>query len=50
MQLLLEIKKLILAAKSPDQMQTRIVAIDGCGGAGNQRWPQNWPAALATAP
>ena len=34
MQLLLEIKKLILAATFPDQMKTRIVAIDGCGGAG----------------
>ncbi len=34
MQLLPEIKKLISAATSPDQMLTRIVAIDGCGGAG----------------
>ena len=34
MQFLLETKKLILAATPPDQMQTRMVAIDGCGGAG----------------
>jgi len=34
MHFLLEIRKLILAATFPDQMKTRIVAIDGCGGAG----------------
>ena len=31
---LLEIKQLISKSVSPEEMQTRIVAIDGCGGAG----------------
>ena len=50
MQLLLEIKKLILAAKSPDQMQTRIVAIDGCGGAGKTTFAASLAETLENCP
>ena len=50
MQLLLEIKKLILAATFPDQMKTRIVAIDGCGGAGKTTFAASLAETLENCP
>ena len=50
MQLLLEIKKLILASTSPDQMKTRIVAIDGCGGAGKTTFAASLAGTLENCP
>ena len=50
MQLLLEIKKLILAATFPDQMKTRIVAIDGCGGAGKTTFAASLAGTLENCP
>ena len=50
MQLLLEIKKLILAATFPDQMKTRIVAIDGCGGAGKTTFAVSLAGTLENCP
>ena len=50
MQLLLEIKKLILTATFPDQMKTRIVAIDGCGGAGKTTFAASLAGILENCP
>ena len=50
MQFLLETKKLILAATPPDQMQTRIVAIDGCGGAGKTTFATILAGVLGNCP
>ena len=50
MQLLPEIKKLISAATSPDQMHTRIVAIDGCGGAGKTTFAASLAGSLDNYP
>ena len=50
MQLLPEIKKLISTATSPDQMHTRIIAIDGCGGAGKTTFAASLAGSLDHCP
>ena len=49
MQLLQAIKELISAA-TPDQMRTRIVAIDGCGGAGKTTFATRLAGTLDNCP
>ena len=47
---LLEIKQIISKSTSPEEMQTRIVAIDGCGGAGKSSLAAKLAALLDDCP